>query len=571
MRALAHLGAAAVLGLLACGGAPARRGPLPPLPRDGYAHYLAGRLALVDGDAEQAVREFGLAALAAPDQPDIVVALVGAQLRARALADADRTTRAAIDRWPESAAIWRARGDVARARDQLPAATAAYERAIELRPLDEAAYLALASTWIARVQPEQADAALARLVRAVPSSIEGNWRLARAAIDRARPADAEPYLRAVLDAEPDHLDARLELAAVLRARGDVGGAVTQSRQAFDRSGQHPEIGEALVWMLCEHGDRQAALDVLALLEDEEAVPATLLRLAWIRITLGELPAAERAALAAERKARAARDEDTQALAAEAVLARATALRARGADGAAIEALGPLAPTDADAAALLSAMLLTGGDVDDAVATATASSAAHPDHAELALALALARHAHGDGAASSAALRRAVTQRPDDRALALAWTRFLDETGASDAALAWLEQAAPRWPTAASVQNQLGYLLVQRGRPDDLARALPLLARARALAPGDPTVLDSWGLLRLRQGQHALAARALGRAAALAPHEPEILLHVAELNAARGELARATAMARRALALPGPPRLRARLDALLATWTAASPG
>jgi Flp pilus assembly protein TadD len=407
-------------------------------------------------------------------------------------------------------------------------------------------------------------------VRAVPTSIEGNWRLAEAARARARPADAEPHLRAVLDAEPDHLDARLALAAVLRARGDVLGAVVQSRQAFDRSGQHPEIGEALVWMLCEHGDRQAALDVLALLDDDEATPATLLRLAWIRLTLGELTAAARVAAVAEHKARAARDDASRALVAEAVVARASALRARGEAAAAIEALRPLAPTDADAAALLSSLHLAAGDVDEALAAATGVTAA-ANHAELALARALARHARGDGTTSGAALHAAATQRPTDRALALAWARFLDETGAPDAAITWLTQAAPRWPSASSVQNQLGYLLVQRGRPDDLARALPLLARARALAPGDPTVLDSWGLLRLRQGELTLAARALGRAADLAPREPEILLHLAELNAARGELARARHVARRALALPCPPALRARLEALLATWTAASPG
>lgn len=544
--------------LLACGGAPRRRGPLPPLSRDGYARYIAGQLALVDGDSREAVAQLARAAAAQPDEPEIAVALARAQLRDRDLRGATTTAASATERWPTVPSTWRVRGEVAVARGDLALATTAFDRAVALAPDDELTYLALASAWTARGELAQADAALHRLLRALPTSIEGNWRLAQAATQADRPRDAERYLRAVLDAEPDHLDARVALAAALRARGDVAGAVAQSRQAFDRSGQHPALGEALIWMLCEHGDRQGALDVAALLDDDEASAATLLQVARVALTLGALPRARTAAAAAAVRAGADADADAATLADDARLVQAAAERAAGEVATARATLTPVAARTSDGTALLVAWMIDAGEVDAALALAREARDRRPDVPTLELALARARWAHGDGDASGDALARLVEAAPTDRERRGALATYLEETGAPARAAAVLAPLVAAGPDQAGPLNSYGYLLVEAGL--SLPAAEHALRRARALAPGDPAVLDSWGWLRLRQGQVRLALRALRRAVALAPHEPELRAHLAEALDLAGQHAAAVRAWRRAAASAPPGAQRRRIEA-----------
>ncbi len=557
MRLVACVAVAA----LACGGTPRRRGPLLPLSRDGYAHYLAGKLALVDGDVVEAVAQLSLAAAAQPDEPQIAVALARARLRANDVRGALATATRATDRWPRVASTWRVRGEAAQAADDLPLATTAFDRAIQLAPDDEATYLALATVWTARARADLADATLRRLLVALPASVEANWRLAAAAEGAGQLADADRYLHAVLDAEPDHLDARAALAQVLRARGDLVGAVAQSRQAFDRSGQHPALGEALVWMLCEHGDRQGALDVAALLDDDEASAATLLQVARIQLTLGALPAAQLAAAAAARVA-----TDDRHLADAAVRTQAMAAHAAGDLPGAQALVVQIADRDPGAVALQVEWMIDADQIDAALALATTAHARHATSPLAALALARAEQAHGDGATSGAALHALATAAPADRDVQLAWATYLDERGASDRAADVLAPFVAAAPDDAGLQNTYGYVLAKAGT--NLATAARALQRARALAPGDPAVLDSWGWLRLRQGKVGLALRALRRAADLAPHEAELRAHLAEALAVAGEVAASQRAWRRAAALAPPGATRRRIEARAAQATAA---
>ena len=109
-----------------------------------------------------------------------------------------------------------------------------------------------------------------------------------------------------------------------------------------------------------------------------------------------------------------------------------------------------------------------------------------------------------------------------------------------------------------LQNTYGYLLVRAGT--DLATAERALRLARARAPGDPAVLDSWGWLRLRQGKVRLALRALRRAVDLAPHDPELRAHLAEALAIAGALEASGRTWRRAAALVPPGATRRRIEA-----------
>jgi tetratricopeptide (TPR) repeat protein len=285
--------------------------PLPPLPRDVYAHYLDGKLAGYKGDWDAAADALTIAAARAPDQPMVAVELARAQMKAKRTAAAVVTLADARARWPSHPQVWLVSGDLLAAGDPQEAIRA-YLRAIKLSPDDERAYLGLAKLQ----KDEAAETTLRILIAHVPASVDGRYRLAVRLATRGDLASSAKELRAVLERDPDHIDARLDLARALRRLGHLDQAIVETRSAFDRSGQALDIAEELFWLLCEADDRPAAIDLLTLLDDDRSDASALAVVARLDRGLGRL--AEARAVA---KRIAALDRDAGAIAlAEAQLA-----------------------------------------------------------------------------------------------------------------------------------------------------------------------------------------------------------------------------------------------------------
>jgi tetratricopeptide (TPR) repeat protein len=548
--------AATVLGitLLACAGRAPRPAPPPPLPQAAYAHYLRGRVAVTEGDHALAVQELRAAAAAAPGEVEITVALVDALLRAERPFEATIAARAAQKRWPRQSSVWLISGHVHLATDDSAGAGAAFERAIDLDRRAEAAYLGLAATWLDRERPDRAERAWRQLLAAVPGSIEGHYRLAARLLRRGAYREADPHLIEVLELSPDHIDARLDLARSLRLQGRRRDAVAATREAFDRAGNTADVGEELYWLLCEVGDRRAALDLLGLLDDPGASAETRLALARLYLGAGDLARARAVATAALTAAPASGD---------ARLALARVDRARGDTDRAIAgalAIPTSSPALARARALAAELLIERGDTDRAIAAIESARALHPHDPGLihGHALALARAGRTDDARR--VVEAELRARPGDLGILYAAARFDDDTGRPEQAIAALDRILAARPDDVATLNFAGYSRADRGR--DLDRATRLLSRARQLAPGDPDVLDSWGWLLHRRGRHREAAAALARAAQIAPREPEILVHLGEVWAALGDRGQARVVLERARALAPPARLRARIEARL---------
>jgi len=541
--------------LAACRPAPPAHAHLAPLSRDAYAHYLRAKVAIYESDYELAVHELRAAAAAAPEEAMIAVALATALAKAGEGAAAAAVIRAAERRWPDEPEVWLGAGSLFQDQGQVDVARAAYQRAIELDKHSESAYLGLASTWIALRQPRRAEKTWRALLAAVPDSIEGHYRLAVYLQGRGDDRAAEPHLREVLEQDPDHLDARLALAHVLRGVGKLDGAIAQTRQAFDRSGQDPEIAEELFWLLCERGDRRGALDLLGLLDDDGATTEIQLGLVRLYLAIDEIGPARRVAEAAVRGAPDRGD---------AAVALALARRAGGELDAAVSALDPVpatSPAYPEARALLSEIELARGRVDAALAALTSARADHPRNAGLAAAEAAVLSARGsdqDGAALLAALWKV---RERDPVVVIAFAGYEDRAGRSDHALALLDELLRERPNHAGALNLAGYLRADLGK--DLPRAERDLARARKLAPGDPGILDSWGWLLFRKGDLARAAKVLARAVDLAPRQPELLFHLGEVLAATGDRAGARRVLEQARGLSPTPVIKQRIDARLA--------
>ena len=528
-----------------CPPAPSRPRPLPTLPVAAYEHYLRGRTAFFEGDYQLAVPELELAMAAAPAEAGIAVAHAQALARLGRRVDA----RAAIDdvvaRFPRSPEAWLAAGDLRQRAGDAAAAVAAYRRAIALDDQLAPAYLGLAAAHTAAGHGADAERAFAALVAHRPDVAEGHWRIAQAALDRGDDATAEPALRQVRALAPDELEPRRALAGLLARRGDLPAAIAEARAAFDRSGADLAVGEDLVWLLLEAGDRRGALDVLGLYDDGSADDR--LRVAGMLIAIGA--PARAAAVAASVRGRDG----------EAGLTVARARLAAGELRGAIAAADAVAPGDrawpaAQAVAGWAELAL--GAADAAATRLAAARGLAPAAVELVEVEAERLRRAGDAAAARALWRQAAQAQPRSAALALAWSSFERRAGDAARALALAEKVLAATPDDPLVQNLVGYLLVEDGA--DLERAGRLLLAARRKAPGDAGVLDSWGWLRRAIGDRVGAARALSRAALIAPLEPEVVRHAATVALEAGDPARAAGLLATILPLPMAPELAAQV-------------
>jgi tetratricopeptide (TPR) repeat protein len=145
---------------------------------------------------------------------------------------------------------------------------------------------------------------------------------------------------------------------------------------------------------------------------------------------------------------------------------------------------------------------------------------------------------GDTAAALAAIERGLAVFEADPLLRQSLAQWLDEDGHHDEAIAQLRKAAEENPDDASVLNSLGYSLALRRA--DYAEALPLLVRADALSPGNPSIQDSVGWVRLKLGETEAALPLLRWAWSREAH-PEIAAHLGEAWWVAGQRERARAV------------------------------
>jgi predicted Zn-dependent protease len=346
---------------------------------------------------------------------------------------------------------------------------------------------------LARIQrAPDAEITLERLVSRVPESVDGHYRLAQRMLDRGDLAGGEKQLRAVLEHDPDHIDARVDLSRTLRKQGKLADAIAQMRSAFDRAGQPLDVAEELFWLLAEADDLQGAVDLLTLLDDDRSDAEALAAVARLEIQLGRLDVA----------AGIAKHLDGE-LAKLVTLAIDVAKRDLPAAERDSEGFDDLAP---QARSLLFEARIAAGKLADARAMV------HPDE--------------------PIALARATEDRTE--------------------ALAIVERVLRAHPDNVLALNLAGFLLAD-GKLR-LRDAEVYLRKARALSPGDPAILDSWGWLLYQRGDARAATAVLEHAARFAPLEPEILVHLAAASARKELLDKAAA-------LHPDPDLQRRIEAL----------
>ena len=222
------------------------------------------------------------------------------------------------------------------------------------------------------------------------------------------------------------------------------------------------------------------------------------------------------------------------------------------------------PIAGDARALRIALLNDSGKHDEALATALAAAkrddAGSDDWGRVGdLYLVVSRPADAAAAYGKALALAEATHAPNDTV----WPILLQQGGSLDLAGDWagakaaLERAYAIAPDQPTVLNQVGYSQIEHR--ENVDRASAMIAQASKLRPDDPAITDSLGWALHLQGKTAQAVPLLERAAAGDPGEPTINEHLGDAYWSIGRLYEAR-YAWRAALLTANDKDKARLNA-----------
>ncbi|WP_338039755.1 tetratricopeptide repeat protein [Luteibacter yeojuensis] len=133
-------------------------------------------------------------------------------------------------------------------------------------------------------------------------------------------------------------------------------------------------------------------------------------------------------------------------------------------------------------------------------------------------------------AAADAYGKALRVKPDDTDMLYGRGLAYAEAGRVDDAVADFRKILELKPGDIETSNALGYTLADNDR--DLGEAQNLIQAARAARPDDPSVADSWGWLKFRQGELDQAESTL-RSAWAQRKDADIGVHLAEVLWTRG--------------------------------------
>ncbi len=174
-----------------------------------------------------------------------------------------------------------------------------------------------------------------------------------------------------------------------------------------------------------------------------------------------------------------------------------------------------------------------GDFAGAEKNLNAALRKAPD-TELAILLARAQLAQKKTDAALAGMADWLKGHPGDLAMLMHQAGTYLGLKRNEEARAAYARIVERYPNHVPALNNLAWLVQDK----DLNQAIKHAQQAQSLAPGDPYVKDTLGMLLLKRGDEKGAVTLLREAADLAPAEPSIQLHFGQLLAKQSRRAEA---------------------------------
>jgi putative PEP-CTERM system TPR-repeat lipoprotein len=484
-----------------------------------------GQLALATGRTDEGFRELETAAELDSRQYQADLAIIAGHLQRNETDKAMAAVKALEKKQPKNPLTFLAYGMVHMAKRDVPAARRNFDKALELQPNYLPAAHNLAMLDLAEKRPDDAR----RRYEAMIARDDKNDQLYLALAElQARAGDEAKAigvtLQRAVDANPRSVPARLALVEFHLRSNDPKAAAAAAQSAAAALPNSARIIEAQGMALEAAGEIGGAIEAYGKAAAQPPqVPEPLIRLAALYMRQKDTAKAIDALLRAKKIAPSPRDVVPQ-------LVQAYSAANRPDD--ALREVRDLQRNDPKFAA---GYVLEG----DLYAGQRKFAQAEKPYRE-----ALRREPKADGVAvrlhrvladggktaeADAFARTWMAENPKNPTMQL----YLGgrELAAKNykAAAAHYQAALAADPDNASALNNLAWVGIELGDP----KALGYAERAVKLAPGNPAILDTYGVLLLKKGEAAKALEPLGRAAALAPRRHDIRLNYAKALAAAG--------------------------------------
>ena len=507
---------------------------------------------LANGDSSRAIAELERATRLDQQSDRNSILLVMAHLRAHAHAKA-LSVALEMEKRADNPLVQNLKGGIFLAMGDAAQARQSFERALAFEPLYLPALANLAQLDKAAHKSEDAVRRYEAALKRDPANAGVMGALAGLAMVRGKPAEVIGWLERAVKAQPDKLAPALRLVEAYGRAGESAKALLLARQLH---ASHPSSPEALAglaniqWTLRDNEAAAASYARLAALSP--AAPLPHMRLAALALARGD----DAAAMSALGKARALAPDaiDVQLGMLQLLIRKqkfAEALQlARSA-----QERQPKAPNgyklEADLHAAQDKHALALAGYERAFGLAPSGALLIQLHGTL--------QKLGRKHEAEARMTRWLRDHPDDLA-----TRLYDASSKmmadnATAAVAQFEAILRIDPVNVFALNDLAWAL-QRSDPK---RAIEYAERAVRLAPANPSVLDTLGWIYLENGELARALPLLQKAAALAPDASEIHYHLAMVLSRSNDKPGARRVLEKLIASPAAARRHQEARALLA--------
>lgn len=509
-----------------------------------------------------------------PDYAEAYLAQARIALVEKNVEEAVRQLNAALEKAPQSIDGWLMKGDVLRLQAKPEEAMAAYQQVLKIDPNNVAAHLDLASMRIATNKLEDARKETDAARKERPNNLQARYLAALLDFRQSKFAEARDELQLVLRSEPNHMPSVLLSGATAYALGSYEQAESDLNKFLHQFPSSIYARKLLAATLLRKGQAERAFDILKpiLTKDTRDPPLLVLageicmamksydkatgylekavaldpKNAAMRTVLGVSQLAEgdtERAIAAMESASAL---DPGQYKADTMLVQIY-LRSKQYDKAmtAIATLEKKQPNNPQTYNLKGGAYLGKGDVTNARKCFERALALQPTYIDAAMNLAQLdiKDRHPD--AANKRMENILEKDKNNVVAMLALADFAAKSGREQDYVSWLEKAAKASPTALQPPSLLANYYVQKKQPE---KALVLAQQAQTANPNSPEALDLLGLVQSAAGEKDNAVETYGKLATLAPKSPQAQYKLAVAQAAKQNLDAAEASLQKALVL-----------------------
>lgn len=477
------------------------------------------------------------------------MALIVASIRARQFDKALEAIANLEKKQPDSPLVHNLRGGVLLAKGDSEGARKSFEKALEINPTYFPAASALAQMDLRAKQPQQAEKRFETVLAKDPKNVPALLALAELrARAGAKATEVSELINRAITAAPNEPTPRIALITTYLREQQKDKALTAVQEALTAIPDRPELLDLAGRVYQLNGDSQQALSLYGKLANlMPSSPQPYLRMAEIHLAAKNREAARsalekglsvlpdslpllraqiqldldegkhQAAFAKARELQKSRPQQSLGYLIEGDVHAANKSWAEAAN--AYRSGLKSAPTT-ELAQRLHAVLLANGKTADAKAHANAWLKQHPQDDAFRLYLAEQANRQKDYTTAAAYYRSLLAKEPDNPIVLnnLAWTLAQMK---DPQALTLAERANSLAPNQPAIMDTLGMLLVERG---EYKRGLELLANALELQPQATPIRLNYAKALLKSGDKTAARQQLEELAKLGdrfPHQPEV--------------------------------------------------